>query len=263
MFNLLEKNQFGAAILLAAGLVLFNAKYLPAQTIKDVNSGETVNDLTVATGETYDTMNVNDGGIANTTTVNTGGNVTVNSGGTATGTIVNDGGNLTVDGGAANNTTINNGGNITATTSGSSIDNITISDGGTFDFSTNAQVANVNGSSLTKIADNVASGFNVETGSTLTAAAGGTIESTAVSGGTVVAQSGGIITSTAIGDNGTLIATEAGSMVDGAQVFSGRAREKHSVQMFRRRGGRACGFFRGREKKFCPNLSKKEKKNKK
>ena len=220
MFNLLEKNQFGAAILLAAGLVLFNAKYLPAQTIKDVNSGETVNDLTVATGETYDTMNVNGGGIANTTTVNTGGNVTVNSGGTATGTIVNDGGKLTVDGGAANNTTINNGGNITATTSGSSIDNITISDGGTFDFSTNAQVANVNGSSLTKIADNVASGFNVETGSTLTAAAGGTIESTAVSGGTVVAQSGGIITSTAIGDNGTLIATEAGSMVDGAQVFS-------------------------------------------
>ena len=97
MFNLLEKNQFGAAILLAAGLVLFNAKYLPAQTIKDVNSGETVNDLTVATGETYDTMNVNDGGIANTTTVNTGGNVTVNSGGTASNSVINDGGQMTAD----------------------------------------------------------------------------------------------------------------------------------------------------------------------
>lgn len=220
MRNLLKKDHMMTAIFGAAVLVALNATAAFAQTVKDVNFGETVNDLTIATGETYDTMNVNDGGVANTTSINNGGVVTVNIGGAATETTVNDGGSLVIDGGTASNTEVNSGGKITANTSGSVVDTVTIADGGAFNFSTDATVSNVNGSAYTSIADNTATGFNVGEGSTLTAAAGGIIESTAVSGGTVVAESGGTITSTVVGDNGSLVATEAGAIVNGTQIIT-------------------------------------------
>ena len=149
------------------------------------------------------------------------GEMTVNSGNTANTTTVNEGGTLNVSGGTANDTTINNGGEINATTAGSTVSGVTVNDGGSFNFTTDISVSDFNGSDTTSIAGNVATGFNVTEGSTLTATNGGTITSSAVSGGTVIVESGGTITETAIGDNGTLIATESGATVgEGVNVVS-------------------------------------------
>ena len=261
----------------------------------NVASGELKNaNLTGTNQTTVSSVVVDNGGSADTTTLNNYSNMTINSGGEATNTNVNNNATLNINGGSANTTTIANGGVINATVAGSTIDGITIEDGGTYNISTNATVSggsfsggtldgtnlgtitdnaaqdfvinngstltvnsnatatgtivedggtinatesgatlnnttinnggnfnfstditlnDLNGNIITTIKDNVASGFYVGEGSTLTASDGGTITTSAVSGGTVVVESGGNITETSIGDNGTLVATESGATV--------------------------------------------------
>lgn len=204
--------------LLAGCLALFI--FYDAQA-RDINDGDSESGLTI---DGSDPLNINSGGSASDTTIESQGIVNVNAQGTATNTTVNSGGTLNVNaGGTANTTTVAEGGTITATGSGATVNGATLEEGSHFNFSTDATVSNLSGSGVgteTSITDNTASGFNVGTGSSLTATNGGTITNSAVSGGTVTVEGGGTITNTAIGDNGTLVATEAGATVGEGVVIA-------------------------------------------
>ncbi len=213
--------------LLAGCLALFI--FYDAQA-RDINDGGSESGLTI---DGSDPLNINSGGSASDTTIESQGIVNVNAQGTATNTTVNSGGTLNVNaGGTANNTTVNSGGTITATGSGATVNGATLAEGAQFNFSTDTTVTNLSGSGVgteTSITDNTASGFKVGTGSSLTATNGGTITNSAVSGGTVTVEGGGTITNTAIGDNGTLVATEAGATVGEGVVIASETGGKFDI----------------------------------
>ena len=193
-----------------------------------VNAGGFITNNSLAAN--IDGLTINNGGKFDLSTDATVSNANINGNNMGSITdkkaqdfLINNGSNLTVSAnGSATNTTVQNGGTITATEKGATVDGVKLENGGQFNFSTDATVSNIkdgNGNTLTsEIKDNTASGFNVTSGSTLTAANGGTIDSSAVSG-TVVAESGGTIKNTTIGDNG-IIRAEAGSTVDGVTIVA-------------------------------------------
>ena len=173
----------------------------------DVSEGASVNNstLTGTSSEEKATITI-DGGSANTTTLNGYSDMTVTGGGSAETTTVGNNSSLTVDNGTLTGTTIQSGGTITADTSTATVNDITIQNGGKFNFSTDATVTDIKdgtGGSLGSIENKTAQDITVGDGSSLTVNSGGTANNTTVNSG------------------GTITATESGATVDGATLEEG------------------------------------------
>lgn len=161
-------------------------------------------------------------GDGSTLTAKNGG--TIQNAGAVGGTIVVEGGGL------ATQTTVGDGGTISATENGATVDNVTISETGNFDFSTDATVVNTTyGSQTITIENKTVSDVDIKSGSQLAVNDAGTSNNITVSGGTLVVNangmadntsvtagemkiSGGAATNTAVSGSGVINATGGGRL---------------------------------------------------
>ena len=183
----------------------------------NVDNSSSVTDVSL-TGTDADNkavININ-GGTATNTSMNDFSEMNINSG-SAEQTTVGNNAVVNVSGGTATNTIVQNGGAINASGSGATVNDVTLEDGSKFNFSTDATVTDIKGSDGSdtgaSIENNVASGFDVNAGSSLTANAGGTIENSNVNGGSATVENGGTITNTTFENGGMLVANQEGAQV--------------------------------------------------
>ena len=221
------------------------------------------------------TMNVNEQGVAEETSVSDGGVVNLFLGGTATNTTVTGNGTLNVssgqaetvnasgsstvnvDGGILIDATIDGQGKLNITNGGAAqkisigseasisnsgnsyVDELKLNNGAKFDLTTDASITNITDEAdqtiNASINNKVASGFSVNTGSTLTATNGGSIENSNAIGGTIIIDGGSTAQHVAVSSGGNLQIYANGSaknvdITDGTGSIDGGAIQSANIQ---------------------------------
>lgn len=156
--------------------------------------------------------------------------------GAATDVVINDGSSFTVaENGSLSNSIVKgpdnqygSGGKLISVDKNTSIDNVTIEEGGRFEISTDTTVSNsTNNGQNISIKDHVADGFVLDNGQSLIVRGDGTANGTVVNEGKLEAESGATLNDTTVNGslnvsggslNGTTVAGEGKLTVDGGSV---------------------------------------------